>query len=81
MTSMPIHIYGNLAKWPFRPISVSCSKNYPRNITYMPVVIFFAVLDLERKFSFFKTPITGFSVSFLKEEHFDTVKIKRVARG
>jgi hypothetical protein len=28
---------------------VLCSKNNPRNINYMPVVIFFACLDLEQK--------------------------------
>ena len=31
-----------------------CSKNNPRNIKYMPVVIFFARLDLERKSSLIK---------------------------
>ena len=29
-----------------------CSKNNPRNITYMPAVIFFAHLDLEQKSSY-----------------------------
>ena len=43
---MPIH------KWFFRPISALCSKNNPRNIKYMPVVIFFECLDLKRKSSF-----------------------------
>ncbi len=43
---VPVH------KWSFRPISASCSKNNARNITYMPVLIFFAILDLERKSSF-----------------------------
>ena len=38
-------------KWSFCPISALCSKNNPRNIKYMPVVIFFACLDLERKSS------------------------------
>jgi hypothetical protein len=34
------------------PISLGlCSKNNPRNIKNMPVVIFFACLDLERKSS------------------------------
>ena len=30
---------------PFFPNSALCSKNYPRNINYMPAVIFFASLD------------------------------------
>ena len=30
---------------PFFPNSALCSKNYPRRINYMPVVIFFASLD------------------------------------
>ena len=34
---------------PFFPNSALCSKNYPRNIKHMPVVIFFACLDLEQK--------------------------------
>jgi len=32
-------------------VSALCSKNNARNIKYMPVVIFFACLDLERKSS------------------------------
>ncbi|RZB36895.1 MAG: hypothetical protein SRB2_01695 [Desulfobacteraceae bacterium Eth-SRB2] len=39
-------------KWSFCPISALCSKNNPRNINYMPAVIFFACLDLEQKSSF-----------------------------
>jgi hypothetical protein len=35
-------------EWPLRPISAACLKNNARNIEYMPVLIFFAVLDLER---------------------------------
>jgi hypothetical protein len=42
----------SIHKWSFCPISALCSKNNPRNINYMPVVIFFACLDLEQKFSF-----------------------------
>jgi len=34
---------------PFGPISSLCEKNNPRNIDYMPVVIFFVCLDLEPK--------------------------------
>ncbi|RZB34994.1 MAG: hypothetical protein SRB1_00762 [Desulfobacteraceae bacterium Eth-SRB1] len=30
---------------PFSPNSALCEKNYPRNINYMPAVIFFASLD------------------------------------
>jgi hypothetical protein len=30
---------------PFSPNSALCSKNYPRNINYIPAVIFFASLD------------------------------------
>jgi hypothetical protein len=33
-------------------VSALCSKNNPRNIKNMPVVIFFACLDLEQKSSF-----------------------------
>jgi hypothetical protein len=39
-------------KWLFRPISASGSKFYPRNINYMPVVKFFACLDLNQNSSF-----------------------------
>jgi len=42
---LPIH------KWSFWTISALCSKNNPRNINYMPAVIFFACLDLEKKSS------------------------------
>jgi hypothetical protein len=42
----------SIHKWSFCPISALCSKNNPRNINYMPVVIFFACLDLEQKSSF-----------------------------
>ncbi len=43
---MPVH------KWSFCRISASCSKNNARNIMYMPVLIFFAVLNLRQKSSF-----------------------------
>jgi len=33
-------------------VSSLCSKNNPRNINYMPAIIFFACLDLEQKSSF-----------------------------
>jgi len=33
---------------PFSPNSSLYSKNYPRNIRYMPVVIFFVGLDFEK---------------------------------
>ncbi|MDH4205736.1 MAG: hypothetical protein OEV45_09435, partial [Desulfobacteraceae bacterium] len=33
-------------------VSALCSKNNPRNIKHMPVVIFFECLDLEQKSSF-----------------------------
>jgi len=33
---------------PFFPNSALCSKNYPRNINYMPAEIFFASLDFEK---------------------------------
>ena len=36
-------------KWSFCPISTLREKNNPRNIKHMPVVIFFACLDLEQK--------------------------------
>jgi hypothetical protein len=42
----------SIHKWSFCPISALCSKNNPRNINYMPAVIFFACLDLEQKSSF-----------------------------
>jgi hypothetical protein len=42
------------AKQSFRPNSALCSKFYPRNINYMPVVKFFACLDFERKSKFCK---------------------------
>jgi hypothetical protein len=41
----------SIHKWSFCPISALCSKNNPRNIKYMPVVIFFTCLDLEQKSS------------------------------
>jgi hypothetical protein len=37
------------AKRSLRPNSALCSKFYPRNINYMPVVKFLACLDFERK--------------------------------
>jgi hypothetical protein len=42
----------SIHKWSFYPISALCSKNNPRNITHMPVVIFLICLDLEQKSSF-----------------------------
>jgi ABC-type amino acid transport substrate-binding protein len=39
---VPIH------KWLICPISALCSKFYPRNITCMPAVKFFASLDLDQ---------------------------------
>jgi hypothetical protein len=39
-------------KWLFSPISLLDEKNYPRNIKYMPAVIFFVRLDLEKNSSF-----------------------------
>ena len=41
-----------IQKRSFRPISALCSKLYPRDISYMPVVKFFVCLDLKQKFSF-----------------------------
>jgi hypothetical protein len=41
-------------KWSFFPISLSDSKNNPRNIGNMPVVIFIVLLDLGKKSSFVK---------------------------
>jgi len=41
-----------IQKRSFCPISALCSKFYPRNINDMPVVKFFAGLDLEQKSSF-----------------------------
>jgi hypothetical protein len=38
--------------WSFSPISTLCSIINPRNINYMPAVIFFACLDFEQKSSF-----------------------------
>ena len=46
-----IMIYDSVDLRSFRPISALCSKNNPRNINYMPAVIFFACLDFERKSS------------------------------
>ena len=36
-----------------------CSKNNPQNINYMPAVIFFARLDLEKKSLFMDGHCTG----------------------
>ncbi|OPX41260.1 MAG: hypothetical protein B1H13_03055 [Desulfobacteraceae bacterium 4484_190.3] len=33
---------------PFSPNSALYSKNYPRNINYIPAVIFFVCLDFEK---------------------------------
>ncbi len=46
------HYLVPIQKRSFCPISALCSKFYPRNINYMPVVKFFAGLDLEQKSSF-----------------------------
>jgi hypothetical protein len=43
-------------KWFFFPISLSDSKNNPRNMGNMPAVIFIALLDLEKKSSFMGRP-------------------------
>jgi hypothetical protein len=37
----------SIHKWSLFPISVLCSKNNPRNIKHMRVVIFFVCLDIE----------------------------------
>jgi hypothetical protein len=37
----------SIHKWSFYPTSALCLKNNPRNINYMPAVIFFACLDFE----------------------------------
>jgi hypothetical protein len=47
----------------FRPISALCSKLYPRDISYMPVVKFFVCLDLEQKFSF----LDGHEITIFKK--------------
>ena len=39
-------------KWLFSPISLSDSKNCPRNINYMPADIFFVLLDLGKNILF-----------------------------
>ena len=41
---------GGCPRMPFFLNSLSCSKNYPRNINYMPVVIFFAFLYLRKNY-------------------------------
>ncbi len=41
-----------IQKWSFAPIATLCSKFYPRNINYMPVVKFIAYLALKAKSSF-----------------------------
>jgi hypothetical protein len=45
--STPKYNLEPLAKLSFYPNSALCSKFYPRNISYMPVVKFFACLDFE----------------------------------
>ena len=45
---------GACPRMPFSLNSLSCSKNYPRNINYIPAVIFFAFLDL-RKYYYSRT--------------------------
>jgi hypothetical protein len=55
---VPIHkwFFGQIsapARWNVKPIPLGlCSKNNPRNIKHMPVVMFFAGLDLKQKISF-----------------------------
>ena len=46
------HYLVSIHKWSFCPISALREKNNPRNIRHMPVVIFFACLDLEQKSRF-----------------------------
>ncbi|MEA3358865.1 MAG: hypothetical protein U9R17_05590, partial [Thermodesulfobacteriota bacterium] len=41
-------VLGACPKMPFFLNSLSCSKNYPRNINHIPAVIFFAFLDLRK---------------------------------
>ena len=41
---------GACPRMPFFLNSLSCSKNYPWNINYMPAVIFFAFLDLRKNY-------------------------------
>jgi hypothetical protein len=38
----------SIHKWSFCPISALCSKNNPRNINYMPAVIFSHALILNK---------------------------------
>jgi hypothetical protein len=44
---------------PFSPISSLNSKNYPRNIKYMPPVIFRVCLDLREKLLFSDSLLGG----------------------
>jgi len=44
---------------PFFPNSSLYSKNYPRNINYIPVVVFFVCLDFE-KIAILGQPPSGF---------------------
>ena len=48
-------------------ISALCSKNNPRNINYMPVVIFFVRLDLEQKTSYINRHHLVVSLKFMHE--------------
>jgi hypothetical protein len=50
------------------PISALCSKNNPRNINYMPAVIFFACLDLGQKSSFMDGHYLKFAVTFFERD-------------
>jgi hypothetical protein len=52
LTAYPV--LERFAKQSFRPNSALCSKFYPWNIDYVPVVKFFACLDFERKSTFCK---------------------------
>jgi hypothetical protein len=69
---VPIH------KRLFRPISAFCSKFYPRNITYTPMVKFFACFDRDQNSSFLDGHylFLKLSVSILV-----SLRCKRVNRG
>ncbi len=46
---------------PFSPNSLSCQKNYPRNINYMPVVIFLGIPRFWKKLLFSGSLLRVFS--------------------
>jgi len=54
---------------PFFPNSALCSKNYPRNINYMPAVIFEQALILEKIAILGQPPsrMSGRQILFLQE--------------